>query len=302
MDALAEQATHWVVRLTSGETTSDEVATFRRWRDQSPEHAAALAKARRDWLLLGHGFDALAEQASPPRRRAFRYAAIAAGFLAFVAVGQQALTHFNHDYVTRAGERRTVALADGSTMVIGARSAVDVRFNANRRSVDLVRGSAYFDVARDGAKRSFSVTVGDRVIRDIGTAFGVRKAGAGGEVVVAQGEVQVTGDRQAAPLRVRPNQAANFGPGVLPAIRSVNAADQLLWIDGRLVIADASLSDAVRQINRYYGGRIILLKADDSQRRLNAVIDLDNVDGWLNSLDRAGVARVSRIGSTVILR
>lgn len=47
-----EQALAWVVRLTSGDSTSEEHAQFRRWRDASPSHATALAQARRLWLEM----------------------------------------------------------------------------------------------------------------------------------------------------------------------------------------------------------------------------------------------------------
>lgn len=47
-----EQAFAWVVRLTSGDSTPEEHAQFRRWRDASPSHVTALAQARRLWLEM----------------------------------------------------------------------------------------------------------------------------------------------------------------------------------------------------------------------------------------------------------
>lgn len=299
--ALAEQATHWVVRLTSGETSAAEIEAFRRWRDASPDHAAALAKARREWALLGHGFDALAEKAAP-RRPWAQISAIAATLVVAVIAGQQGLSHFNHDYVTQAGERRVVRLADGSTMIVSARSAVDVRFDQGRRSIALVRGEAYFDVARDPAKRPFSVQVGDEVVRDIGTAFSVRKHGDGGEVVVAQGEVQVIAQGGAGPIIVRPDQAAAFGAGADRAVRPVRAADQLGWTQGRLVIVDQPLSEVVRQINLHAKDQVLVLRPEVGARRVTAVIALDNIDAWLGGLSQSGVAKASRLGSVVVIR
>lgn len=53
LDDLARQATRWVIRLTSGDATSEDIDSYRRWRDGCPEHAAALDEARRHWLALG---------------------------------------------------------------------------------------------------------------------------------------------------------------------------------------------------------------------------------------------------------
>lgn len=63
---LADQATFWVIRLTGGEATFEEMQEFRRWRDERPEHAAALAEARRHWLLLGLAPDVEPASPSPP--------------------------------------------------------------------------------------------------------------------------------------------------------------------------------------------------------------------------------------------
>ena len=54
---LDREATTWVVRLTSGEATPDDEDAFRRWRDQSPLHGEALARARRLWLQMSLAFE-----------------------------------------------------------------------------------------------------------------------------------------------------------------------------------------------------------------------------------------------------
>lgn len=53
-DDLMRQALYWVIRLTSGDATNLEIAAFRKWRDDRPEHAKALAEARHYWLMFGH--------------------------------------------------------------------------------------------------------------------------------------------------------------------------------------------------------------------------------------------------------
>ena len=50
---LHRQAVAWLRRLTSGEATVADAAELRRWRSQSPAHAAAFAAARRLWKDLG---------------------------------------------------------------------------------------------------------------------------------------------------------------------------------------------------------------------------------------------------------
>lgn len=54
---LDKRATEWLIRLTSGDATPEDEDAFRRWRDQDPLHAEALARARSFWLSLGLAFE-----------------------------------------------------------------------------------------------------------------------------------------------------------------------------------------------------------------------------------------------------
>ncbi|MDP0907905.1 DUF4880 domain-containing protein, partial [Klebsiella pneumoniae] len=47
------QAVTWLVRLTSGDITSDELAAFARWRQADSRHETALAEARVLWVSMG---------------------------------------------------------------------------------------------------------------------------------------------------------------------------------------------------------------------------------------------------------
>ena len=63
------EAIQWVVRLTSGETKPADRVAFRRWKAQSPQHAAALNHALNLWLGVGRALPAPRQPtAAPPRR------------------------------------------------------------------------------------------------------------------------------------------------------------------------------------------------------------------------------------------
>ncbi len=52
-------------------------------------------------------------------------------------------------YATDIGERRSVTLADGSTVDLNARSKLRIEFTADERNVELLEGQALFQVAKD---------------------------------------------------------------------------------------------------------------------------------------------------------
>jgi transmembrane sensor len=76
-------------------------------------------------------------------------------------------------FQTSAGERRAFDLPDGSRITLDADSVLNVQMLPDRRSLQLARGEAYFEVAKDAA-RPFLVRAGGAVVRAVGTAFDVR--------------------------------------------------------------------------------------------------------------------------------
>ena len=303
MDDLASQATLWVVRLTSGETTAEERTAFRRWRDESPAHEAALTKARQVWLALGPALDPVARERRTAIRfgRSSRIYALAASIMVCVLGGALAQQVYGHDYVTGAGQRRTLALADGTTVVMAGGSALDVNFKNGSRKVSLARGEAYFEVVHNPS-RPFSVAAGKGEVEDIGTVFSVRRSGDGAVVVVARGEVEVVPAAAGSPsAKLTADQAVAYGVAGPSAVRPANAADALSWTHGRLILESQSLADSVAEINRYYGGRLVLLDGGARSKRINGVIDLDNVDDWLAALASTHAVKIARVGALVFL-
>src|SRR5262249_1657976 len=76
-------------------------------------------------------------------------------------------------FEARVGENRQVVLADGSGLSLGGDTGVRVSFSKRSRQLTLVRGEAFFDVAKDRV-RPFSVRAGEATLVAIGTQFNVR--------------------------------------------------------------------------------------------------------------------------------
>jgi transmembrane sensor len=51
-----------------------------------------------------------------------------------------------------------------------------------------------------------------------------------------------------------------------------------------VVLEDRPLGAVVDELNRYYPGKLVLLRAEVGSRRVNAVIDLEHIEDWLNAL------------------
>jgi ferric-dicitrate binding protein FerR (iron transport regulator) len=103
---------------------------------------------------------------------------------------------------TDRGERREVALADGSVLLIDPQTRLRVQYADAVRQVFLARGRAVFRVAKNST-RPFLVQVGDTTIQAVGTAFGVEQRAQGIVVTVAEGKVSVSAPINRPPLASR---------------------------------------------------------------------------------------------------
>jgi transmembrane sensor len=134
----------------------------------------------------------LAEKRVPHRfpRRRLAAAVAACALIASVAGGLLWRANRFPTYSTDIGERRSLTLADGSTVDLNARSTIRIEFSNAERRVDLLRGQALFQVTKD-KRRPFIVRTAEASVRAVGTQFDVYRKTAGTTVTVLEGEVAV---------------------------------------------------------------------------------------------------------------
>jgi transmembrane sensor len=305
------EAIAWVIRLTSGDVSDADRNAFELWRSRSPDHDVAFSEARKLWVGLGAVLPApvlpygaavspidARVRAPRARSRAGSMVLLAASIVLLIAVGVRSMGSLLHDHVTAQGQRELVTLADGSRVQLGSNSAIDVDFDGNVRRVRLVRGEAYFDVVHD-ARQPFLVDAGDGSVRDIGTAFSVRLEDDSIVVVVERGSVEVTGS--AAPVVLAPSQRVRYGKGRTARVEPANVVDELAWTSGRLILEDRSLREVVDELNRYSTRSVVLFGSEIGNRRVNAVVDVDHVDAWLDALQESQGVTVTRLPGYVFL-
>lgn len=180
-------------------------------------------------------------------------------------------------YETGIGQHSTCTLRDGSSVELDAATRIKVAFNKNTRAVELLYGQALFHVAHN-TQRPFIVRAADREITAIGTAFDVRLDATSVRVTLIEGKVKVShtvasasgagfltpGQQLVARLNAAPGrsgsgtsatresaplQAGTAAGEVL--IHAVDIAKVTGWREGRIFFEDATLSEAVAEMNRH---------------------------------------------------
>jgi transmembrane sensor len=156
-------------------------------------------------------------------------------------------------YETRPGERRQIALADGSQITLAPASRLRAASRWRPRALSLERGEAFFVVAHQD-DQPFTVQAGDALVRVVGTRFNVhRGADRDVRVEVEQGVVQVSegpnGQDRAVTLRAGQMAVADARGLTVGVLAQPELAGG--WRQGRLAYDDAPLAEVVADLNRY---------------------------------------------------
>lgn len=190
-------------------------------------------------------------------------------------------------YSTHVGEFHRVQLEDGSTIALNTDSEVRVHYSSHYRHVDLTRGEALFQVAKNKEK-PFDVEAGSTTVRAVGTAFSVRLHDAGADervdVVVSEGRVAIN-----------PPSSQTYVAGSLATVRngrvdatSVDSEDitsKLAWTTGRLMFQGEKLSDVVDEINRYNVRKLQVTDPDIAGLKIGGTFQATDPDGFARALD-----------------
>ncbi|GIX29641.1 MAG: iron dicitrate transporter FecR [Porticoccaceae bacterium] len=287
---IAAEAADWVVKLDRG-LRGDERARLETWLAADPRHAAALLRLAALWDRLD-ALQSLAELLPPggarrnrlPAFAALLLAGLAATLLALLAPAPPGPPPAEWHYQTALGERKEIALPDGSHLTLNTASRVRVRFAPRLREIDLEAGELFLHVARDPA-RPLEVRAAGRAIRALGTAFAVALREDRVELVVAEGRVRVEG--AGPPRALAAGEAARLG---VRAVRVESLADgeleaRLAWREGRLIFRGEPLGEAIRQVERYAPVRFAIADPELAAVRVAGLFRTGDVAGLLAALE-----------------
>lgn len=307
---LDEAAALLLRRQEAGEDPALE-AEIAQWAALSPDHARAWAVACTFWGQLGE-IGADHPVFKPDRERGNirllrsvslrRRGLWVGGLMAACVVGAMAWPEIRlqiiSDYHTGAGQTQTITLEDGSSVHLDARSAI--RIADRGRHVTLVGGRAFFDVVHDEAA-PFTVIADEMRVVDVGTQFDVSLRTDAIGVALAEGIVDVTypeGTTRMAQAgqsltydRVR--QQASLETGV--------AGNIATWREGRLLVEDASVAEAVDQIRPYYKGMIVLTNTRLASKRITGVFDVRDPVKALRTMANPHDGRIVRVSPWLVV-
>lgn len=297
--AVLAQGLHWLVLMWSGEASADEQAALHCWRGAHPDHERAWQRLQTmDGRLLGMAAAPSAAALTASGRQRQRRKALQLMSLALLGSGVAGLAWqqlpwrvYTAAYRSVTGERRAIALEDGTRITLNSDSAIDIDYDANERRVVLRRGEIYVETGHGPGSvgRPFLVQTDAGRVQALGTRYSVWQQPEQVLVNVFEGAVRIQ-PRAGAVLQLQAGQGAVFDAG---GVRVPSPAQSAAWVDGLLVAERMRLDDFLAQLGRYRPG---LLRCDPAVGGLivSGVYPLDDTDRVLEALQTALPLRVTR--------
>ncbi|MFT4163563.1 FecR family protein [Shinella sp.] len=283
-----DQALAWFVRLHSGDATQADRIAHAAWMAADEGHRVEYGRLGGIWSDL----DRLPDPRARPvpetscRPKSSRRAFLAGGAAAFAAAAGAIVIgppdFLTSDHATGTGERRTVTLADGTMVELDADSAIALDYTASVRGVRLVRGRAFFDVAKD-AQRPFTVHAAEGSATALGTRFVVHEWSGTVTVSVEESAVSVTGpDRRDAVVKA--GQYVTYDLQRLNDVAAVDVESEVAWRRGKLIFEDRPLRQVLADVNRYRAGTIRVTDGHLLNMRVSGIFDVSDPDGVLEAI------------------
>lgn len=309
-----QAASDWTARLDRGPLTTETEQAFQAWLSSDPRcrgallRAQALSMASESAQALGTDFDP-ADFEAPKRSRfaglsrrqalVWTGAAAAAASAGALAVGLPAAA--GTLISTERGEIRLAPLKDGSTVLLNTDTRIRVRYSDGERRVTLLKGEAYFSVARDS--RPFVVEVDGRRLSTAQAGFRVRKLDTNPvDVLVNQGEVGVSGGGGSLALAANTRLILFESGGGRPhALTPETVTRELAWREGKLAFEGETLQQAADAFARYSQTRIQIRDPDLAREPVTGLFAANDPAGFSRAIARVFDARLEQQGDSIAL-
>lgn len=301
------EAADWLLRNGDPQQSAEDKARFTAWLND-PENCRTYSAAER---LMGDACKAiqsdpkLASIKAEPRNLTKPIATTIVVFAMatatfFLLDGPMRL---QADVIAGTDEMPVIDLEDGSRVQLNASSAIAIEFNRNRRTVRLLRGQAYFEVAH-APERPFTVEAGATRVTALGTAFDVRYGDTDTEVTVTENAVLLESDNDRSfSQRVRQGEQATYDrSNGETSIQPVDSLVALAWKRGQIAVDNAPLSYVVEEMNRHFGGRIVIAGKSLAARRVSGTVAIADTDAALSFVRQALGVKATRLGPLIVIR
>jgi transmembrane sensor len=303
---LTEQAADWLVRLDAG--IADPEA-FEAWRAADPRHASVFAQVAAAWKRTGELRGSVTPpvttpvtEAAPLVGRRMLLRGIAASGVGVIGLGATALvlTTRRASAETARGERRTLALPDGSRIELNTDSRIEWRFG-ERRELWLERGEASFAIADDLTRPLLLEAGALRAAIDPGR-YNLRRDVDDTRLTVFSGRARLILAGSTATAEAGSQAEARGGALTVRQLAPDRLDSIAAWRRGELHLDGMTLEQAAAEYSRYLARPIVVADPRAAQMRLGGRFLIDEPSDFLRALAEGFAIESRNEGDRIVLR
>lgn len=291
-------AAKWYARLESGQATDQDREAWAQWHADDPAHQQAWQRveAVREQLasVPGNLAAPTLQGVDRSRRQVLRGLLVlaSAGSLGWMGLRSETRAQLFADERTAVGERRTLVLADGSTLILNTDTRVNVHFDATQRTLELLGGEVLVSTAADPGHRPFCVQTRHGRAQALGTRFIVRCDPDMTHVAVLDKAVQVSLPDGITRQRLEAGQRLDYNARSLGSV-CANDVSVGAWQQGSIIAIDRPLRDLLVELSRYRSG---VLRCDPAiaELKISGAFPIDDTDRALAALQSGFSLKVTR--------
>ncbi|MFL9924502.1 FecR family protein [Herbaspirillum lusitanum] len=281
---ILKEAARWLTEFHAGEMSPRQQAEWLRWKQQSPAHQQAWEKAEGllgKMRIIPAEFSRTLHRKTELKRRHLIKAGVAAVFVAPLA---WMLYRNSRDgslsHATDVGQRKTIALTDGTRIVLNTDSVLKVDFSNELRRVSLRQGEIFVQAVAE--RRPLIVATDDGWLRLQDAQFVLRRQRQFSQLAVVKGSVELTPAGGVPASRLLSGQRVNFSAGKIGQAGAIDPA-QTSWLDGSIYADNMKLADFLTEVGRYREG-VLMCDAAVADLRISGVFQLADTDRILSTL------------------
>lgn len=205
-------------------------------------------------------------------------------------------------FETGIGERKTVPLPDGGSVMLNTSTRVFMSYQPNARDITLLQGEMALDVKHDEA-RPLQIVAGARMfeVQAGGARINMRRVDRDHvNLTVVRGELMAMRSRLVVPLSpallrrrvtegaqlLHASEGGTLGLGwqSISQLPSDEIDSRLAWQAGRMIFRNEPLEDVLHEVQRYTTSRFVLGGNELGSARVTAAFDLGDVQAVRNHL------------------
>lgn len=287
-ECLLEQASEWLVKMTSDTCTEQDQLAFKQWQQQSPQHQAA---AQRIQTMIDrlqqlqqpqdHSVTRTIIENALTEQPKFKFKpdmpililACCSIFVILMAGYLLPLNYWTAENTNKYNSWRNETLIDQSEIRISGHSAYNLHFDQKQRVVELLQGNILVDVAKD-AKRPFIIQTENGSIKALGTKFMVHKTDRYTILTMLESKVEVKTKSNTA-IVVAGQQAVidQLGSIVLKPIST--RIMETAWYKHSLAVEEMPLDQVLEILDSYQQGKLYYNKDQIKQLKVTAILPLN---------------------------